>query len=188
MAPGVDPGWHQLSVVASLDLLAPVTHTHRGGEAISQSPPSPYSPWQELPCASSSSILQLGLCLCPKRQNVMTLLAPSSLYIYVYMDINVLVPVPELVRQREDLKPGFKPLFKLGCSSVCLWSPFPWPQPLQACWQYHVSILLNVSDLKLPVQHPNLVMRLIDALWAALACNTIKFQEIENIPVRLVGL
>lgn len=109
-------------------------------------------------------------------------------YIYIYIDINLLVPVPELVRQREDLKPDFKPLFKLGCSSVCLWSPLTWPQPLQACWQYHVSILLNVSDLKLPVQHPNLVMRLIEALWDALACNTIKFQEIENIPVRLVGL
>lgn len=65
MSPGVDPGWHQLSVVASLDLLAPVTHTHREGEAISQSPPSPYSPCQELSCASSSSILE-GLCLCPK--------------------------------------------------------------------------------------------------------------------------
>lgn len=110
------------------------------------------------------------------------------LIIYLNIHICVLVPMPELVRQKEDLKPGFKPLFKLGCSSVCLWSPFPWPQPLQACWQYHVSVLLNVSDLKLPVQRPSLVMRLIEAVWAALACNTIKFQEIENIPVRLVGL
>lgn len=124
----------------------------------------------------------------PPGENVTSLPAASSLYIYIYIDRNVLVPVPELVRLREDLKPGFKPFLKLGCSSACLWSPLPWPQPLQACWQYHVSILLDVSDLKLPVQHPNLVMRLIEALWAALACNTIKFQEIENIPVRLVGL
>lgn len=124
----------------------------------------------------------------PPAENGTSLPAASSLYIYIFGDVNVLVQVPELVRQREDLKPGFKPLLKLGCSSVCLWSPLPWPRPSQACWQCHVSILLNVSDLKLPVQHPSLVMRLIGALWAALARSTIKFQEVENIPVRLVGL